>query len=185
MKTDILLNGSTVNNHISLKTGFGYNATRRTSFLLWFQAYQVRPLDLHQLQRHLQDRRVIPHHFLPPHLLHLQLVKFRLENEEIELRVTPVQCTCQLRLMTDRGDLMITKPIKSQNQIKRNPRRNRVTRCIPKSQNGCKNSEKFWWMMKFLNAETHTPVLLMKYLYSSYSRDVRICVNTVFILISL
>ena len=27
------------------------------------------------------------------------------------------QCTCQLRLMTDRGDLMITKPIKSKNQI--------------------------------------------------------------------
>ena len=27
-------------NHISLKTGFGYPATRRTSFLLWFQACQ-------------------------------------------------------------------------------------------------------------------------------------------------
>ena len=40
MKTDILMNGSTVENHISLKTGFGYNATRRTSFLSWFQAYQ-------------------------------------------------------------------------------------------------------------------------------------------------
>ena len=34
-------------NHISLKTGFGYPATRRTSFLLWFQACQrVRPPDL-------------------------------------------------------------------------------------------------------------------------------------------
>ena len=29
--------------------------------------------------------------------------------------------------MTDRGDLMITKPIKSQKQIKRNPRGNRAT----------------------------------------------------------
>ena len=27
-------------NHISFKTGFGYNATRRTSFLSWFQACQ-------------------------------------------------------------------------------------------------------------------------------------------------
>ena len=36
MKTDILMNGSMVKNHISLKTGFGYNATRRTSFLSWF-----------------------------------------------------------------------------------------------------------------------------------------------------
>ena len=32
MKTDILMNGSMVKNHISLKTGFGYSATRRTSF---------------------------------------------------------------------------------------------------------------------------------------------------------
>ena len=39
---------------------------------MWFQAYQVRPLDLHRLQRHLQDRRVVPHHLPQPHLLHLQ-----------------------------------------------------------------------------------------------------------------
>ena len=38
MNTDILTNGSMVKNHISSKTGFGYLATRRTSFLLWFQA---------------------------------------------------------------------------------------------------------------------------------------------------
>ena len=51
MKTDILMNGSMVKNHISLKTGFGYPATRRTSFLLWFQACQVRPLDLRSTSR--------------------------------------------------------------------------------------------------------------------------------------
>ena len=49
MKTGIPTNGSMVKNHISLKTGFGYSATRKTSFLSWFQACQVRPLDLHQL----------------------------------------------------------------------------------------------------------------------------------------
>ena len=38
MNTDILTSGSMVKNHISLKTGFGHNATRRTSFLSWFQA---------------------------------------------------------------------------------------------------------------------------------------------------
>ena len=53
MKTDIPTNGSMVKNHISSKTGFEYLAIRRTSFLLWFQACQVRPLDLHRLQRHL------------------------------------------------------------------------------------------------------------------------------------
>ena len=52
------------------------------------------------------------------------------------------------------------------------------------SRSGCKNSGKFWWMMKFLNTETHTPVLLMKHLWSPHARDVRIWVSTVFILIS-
>ena len=34
-----------------IKTGFGYHATQRTSFLLWFQACQIRLQDLiHQLQ---------------------------------------------------------------------------------------------------------------------------------------
>ena len=50
MKTEILMNGSMVKNHISFKTGFGYNAIRTTSFLLRYQACQVRPLDLHQLE---------------------------------------------------------------------------------------------------------------------------------------
>ena len=58
------------------ENGYSYEwmngQTRRTSFLLWFQACQVRPLVLHQLQRHLQDRRVIPHHLLQPLLLHRQ-----------------------------------------------------------------------------------------------------------------
>ena len=35
---------------------------------------------------------------------------------------------------------------------------------VLKSLSGCKNSGKFWWMMKFLNTETHTPILLMKLL---------------------
>ena len=39
--------------------------------------------------------------------------------------------------------------------------------------------------MKFHYMETLTTVLLMKYLWSPQSRDVRICVNTVFILFSL
>ena len=33
LKTDILMNGSLVKSHISCKTGFGFPATRRTSFL--------------------------------------------------------------------------------------------------------------------------------------------------------
>ena len=74
MKTDILMNGSMVKNHISFKTGFEYSATRRTSFLLWFQVcQQVRLQDLiRQLQGHFQDRRVIVLHLLQARLHHLQ-----------------------------------------------------------------------------------------------------------------
>ena len=72
-ETDIPMNGSMVKNHISLKTGFGFPATRRTSFLLWFEACQIRLLDLtHQLQGHFQDRGVIAQHLLPARLHHLQ-----------------------------------------------------------------------------------------------------------------
>ena len=76
-----------------------------------------------------------------------------LENEKMELTMTPLQCKCQLRLMIDQGNLILTQPIKIQKQIKRNPRGNRATRCILRSRNGCKNSGKFWWMMKFQNME--------------------------------
>ena len=70
MKTDIVMNGSMVKNHISFKTG--YNATRRTSFLSWFQACQrVRPpVLIIQLQRHLQDRRGLVLHLPQARLLH-------------------------------------------------------------------------------------------------------------------
>ena len=65
-------------------TVFEYSATRRTSFLLWFQACQVRPLDLHRLQGHVQDRRAILLHLLRARLRHRQQheVVMRLEKED-------------------------------------------------------------------------------------------------------
>ena len=57
--------------HLLLKMGFGFLATRRTSFLLWFQACQIRLLDLtHQLRGHFQDKRVIVQHLLQARLRH-------------------------------------------------------------------------------------------------------------------
>ena len=64
------INGQKTTSH--KKKGFGYLATRRTSFLLWFQACQIRAQDLiHQLQGPFQDRGVSAQH-LPAHLHHLQ-----------------------------------------------------------------------------------------------------------------
>ena len=73
-----------------------------------------------------------------------------------------------------------------QSQIKtKTTRQNGATRCIPMYRNGCKNSEKILWMIEFLNTETPTPVLLMNHVQSLRLREVRIWVNTVFILTSL
>ena len=94
---------STVKNHISLKTGFGYNATRRTSFLSWFQACQrvLPPLLMIQLQGHLQDRRGIVLHLLQDLLLHRRQhqVIMRLEKERIELKMILLQCLCQVSML--------------------------------------------------------------------------------------
>ena len=104
MKTDILMNGSTVKNHISLKTGFGYNATRRTSFRSWFQACQrvLHPVLILQPQWHLQDRRVIILH-LPQARLLLQLRQHqatgRFETERIKVELIPLQCLCQVQML--------------------------------------------------------------------------------------
>ena len=98
------------------KTGFEYNATRRTSFLSWFQACQrVRPpVLISQLQGHLQDRRGIVLRLLQARLRHRQQhqVIMRLEKERIELKLTPLQCLCQLMLTIQRSNPLWTKPIK-------------------------------------------------------------------------
>ena len=59
MNMDTQMSGSTVKNHISLKTVFGYSATRRTSFRSWFLVCQ----------------RVLPQACLLQHPWHLQSMK--------------------------------------------------------------------------------------------------------------
>ena len=110
--------------------------------------------------------------------------KTREREDRIESDISPVTVSTTVDERSG-GDPLVTKPIKLQKPIRRSHRQIGVTRCFLKSRSGCKNSEKIWWMMKFMNMETHTPVLLMKCLRSPHSRDVRIWVSTVFILISL
>ena len=78
---------STVKNHISSKTVFGYFATRRTSFLSWFLVCQRGLPPLFPLQHlwHLQHRRLIILHFLQARLLHqwhLQLFQATVRLEQ-------------------------------------------------------------------------------------------------------
>ena len=74
-----------------------------------------------------------------------------------------LQCQCLTWLMIQRVNLWKPKPTKFQKSIKKRPRSNGET-CVTilRFRNGCKNSGRIWWMMKFHYRETLTPVLLMK-----------------------
>ena len=86
--------------------------------------------------------------------------------------------------MKDRGDLILTKPIKTQKQIKRNPRGNKATDPL------C--SEILERLQEFredlvddeIPAHGDSRASSSHEASSPYSRDVRIWVSTVFILIS-
>ena len=185
MKTDTPTNGSMVKNHISLKTGFGYLAIRRTSFLSWFQACQVLPLHLHQLYGHhmKQESHSSSSDSSSPSPT-VSEIPVREKEDAPNSDISPVPVS---EFVDDRSG----KPEETQaNEIpKTNKKETTIERCNPcvilRSRNGCKNSGRIWRMMKFLNMETLTPVLLMMCHWSPHSRDVRIWVNTVFIPISL
>ena len=79
--------------HVSTMVDDRSGQPDETSFLSWFQACQIRLLDLtHQLQGHFQDRRVNAQHLLPARLHHLQQVKFKTREREdrIESDISPV-----------------------------------------------------------------------------------------------
>ena len=86
--------------------------------------------------------------------------KTRERGDRIKSDISPVHVSTTVDDRSGRPD--DNQANKTQNHIRRNPRRNRVNRCGLRSWSGCKNSEKIWWMMKFLNTEILTPVLLMK-----------------------
>ena len=117
MITDILMNGSTFKNHISLKTVFGYSATPRTSFLSWFQACQIRPLDLtHQLRGHFQDRGVITQHLLPSSSRTVSEIQTREREDRIESDISPVTVSTTVDERSGRPDI---------NQANKNPKTNK------------------------------------------------------------
>ena len=73
-------------------TELGFLARRRISLLSWFKACKVRPLDLHQLQRHLQDRRVIAHQSSSssPSSPKVREIQTQEREDRIESDVSPV-----------------------------------------------------------------------------------------------
>ena len=166
MNTDTHVNGSTVKNHISLKTGFGYSATRRTSFRSWFQACHrvLLPVLIIQPQWHLQYRRVIILHLPHARLLHqLQQYQATRRLEKGKGRFSSSACvkwTCW-KERTGRPGSQPTKnpkPNKDENHdIERSSFCSEILDLL-------QEFRKISWMKEFPNAEIHIPVLLMNHL---------------------
>ena len=93
-----------VKNHISLKTVFGYNATRRTSFRSWLLVCHrvLPPVLIIQLQWHLHDRRLIILHLpqaRPLHQPQLCQATERLEHGKTCVGWIPIQHLCQVHML--------------------------------------------------------------------------------------
>ena len=81
------------------------------------------------------------------------------------LTVDPLVRMCQVNMLKGKNKkTRFPSQPKTQNQIETNTtiaRRDPLCSDIPE---WLQESEKISWMMEFLNAETHTPVLLIKHL---------------------
>ena len=109
-------------------------------------------------------------------------IKTREREDRIESDISPVTVSTTVDERSVRPD--DNQAIKKKPKTKKGTQEGIQVVQTLKSKSGCKNSGKNWWT-KFQKMETQPPVLLMKYLESPHSRDVRIWLNRVFILISL
>ena len=193
MNSDILTVGSTVKNHISLKTVFEYSATRRASFRSWFLACQSASSSSSSPSSTSMtpSRQEINHPTSSSSSSTSPTTAVSSDSETraredlsgIDSHPAPVSSSHVER--TERDD-PLTKPTKYPKPYKtKTTRQNGAIRCILIFRNGCKNSEKISWMTEILNAQTHTPVLVMNHLQSPRLREVGIWVNTVLKLTSL
>ena len=142
------MNGSMVKNTSHLKREFGFHATRRTSFLLWFQACQVHPLDLtHRPQGHFQDRGVIAQHLLPARLLSptVREIKTRERENRTESDISPVTVSTTVDERSGRPDIDQANKIRKPN--KKEPKRERGDPLFADS--GRASSEIAEWLQEF------------------------------------
>ena len=141
MKTDIPMNGSMVKNHLSLKTGTenfvpivvpGLSSSSSSS------SHPSTSMTPSRQERHCSTS----------------------SSSSSSSPTTATSRDSETREREDRNENDSSPvPVSSVNVDDRTE-----TRCLPpqvaqvlKSQSGCKNSKKIWWMVKFLNTETHTP----------------------------
>ena len=168
MKMDILMNGSTVKNHVSFLNGIRIQCNTEN-----FVPIVVPGLSTSSSSGSLDSTSRTPSR--------QERHRSTSSSSSSSSPTTATSSDSETRERDDQSEIDSPPvPVSSSNvddrsgqpvvdQANQNPKPNkkelkieRDDRCVLKSQSGCKNSEKFWWMMKFLNMETLTPVLLMR-----------------------
>ena len=173
MKTDILVSGSMVKNHISLKNGIRIpcNTENFVPIVVPGLSTSSSSGSYHSTSRtpSRQESHSSSSSSTSSSSPTVSEIQIREQEDRTESDISPVTVSTPVDERSKRPD--VDQASKNPKPKKRNPRGNGATRCLPtqvvqvlKSRSGCKNSGKIWWMMKFLNAETHTSVLFMKYL---------------------
>ena len=167
MKTDILMNGSMVKNHISFKTGFELQCNTENFVLIVVPGLSTSassgsdPLTSRTLSR--QESHCSTYSSSSSSSPTESDTKTRERENRIEGDISPVtvSTTVYERSVSPVVDQANKNPKTNKKRIQR---QNGETRAILRFRNGCKNSGKIWWMMKFHYREALTPVLLMKLL---------------------
>ena len=138
MKTDILMNASTGKNHISSKTGFGYSATRRTSFPIVVPGLSMSSSSSSHPSTSMTLSRQECHH--PPSSSSSSTSPTTTESSESETRERedlsgidshPVPESSSHVEEIERGDPLLPKPTKNPkpNQIENHDRTGRPVVC--------------------------------------------------------
>ena len=127
--------------HLKKKTVFGYSATRRTSFRSWFQACQVRPLDLpHTLRTPMkQDSHSSSSSSSSPSSPTVGEIQVREREDATDSDISPVPVS---ELVDDRTVKLV------ENQANEIPKPNKKETTIER-RNQCGDSEIPEWLQEF------------------------------------
>ena len=174
METDILMNGSMAKNHISFKNGIRIQCNTEN-----FVPIVVPGLSTHSssgsdsqtsMTRSRQESHSSSSSSTSSSSPTVSDTKTREREDRIESDISPVHVSTTVDERSGRPD--IDQASKIQKIFLKEPQEERGDTLLKERGDplyseilgGCKNSEKIWWMMKFLNMVTLTPVLLMNHL---------------------
>ena len=166
MKTGIPMNGSMVKNHISLRTGFGLSAIQKILFPIVVPGLSSSSYGSSSTSRTplKQESHSSSSSSSSPSSPTVGDLSVREREDVTNSDISPVPVSKLVDDSSGRPDEDQANKIPKTNKKETHDSTGRpvVFRTILRFRNGCKNSERTWWMMKFHYREALTPVLLMK-----------------------